>query len=56
MRPEGVRLIPNSDSNALVREILAVASENKSKHEPPTSVNTNSLEVIEVYKDLIQPN
>jgi len=56
MRPEGVRLIPNSDSNALVRKILAVTSENKPKHKPPASVTTNSLEVIEVYKDLIKPN
>ena len=46
-RPEGVRLIPNADRNALVREILAVASGNKRKHEPSASVNTNILEVIE---------
>jgi len=34
MRPEGVRLIPNSDRDALVREILAIADESKRSREP----------------------
>jgi len=55
MCPEGVRLIPNADRSALVREILAVASCNKPKHEPSASVNTNILEVIDIYKDLNRP-
>ena len=54
-RPEGVRLIPNADRNALVREILAVASGNTPKQEPSASVNTNILEMIDIYKDLNRP-
>ena len=55
MHPEGVRLILTADRNALVHEILAVASGNKPKHEPSASINTNILELIDIFKDLNRP-
>jgi glycosyltransferase involved in cell wall biosynthesis len=56
MRPKGVRLILNNDRNALVREILAVTGESKPRHRPLTPLNSNILEVLEIYKDLLRPN
>jgi len=56
MRPKGVRLILNNDRNALVREILAVTGESKPERPPLTPLNSNILEVLEIYKDLLQPN